>query len=204
MNTLRWLIYVLLGVSGVHAQPTSPLMEQGREVEMALSAAPEDLRAAAGVYVLQRSGFVKVRESRNGFNCVVERRSGHLAPKCYDAEGSASTLHASLKRGELLTRGLDPVEVEKRIDEEYRAGRLRAPTKAGIVYMLATDDNYQDQAGKTHHLGGHIMVYAPFLKNSDIGVSAEQQWSPAHVWVQYEGRPDAYLIFSIGEAWKKP
>jgi hypothetical protein len=202
MNKLQWLTCVLLGAMGLHAQ-TALLMEQSREVEMALSSAPEGLRSAAGVYVLQKNGFVKVRDSRNGFNCVVERRSGHLAPKCYDAEGSTSTLHASLKRGELLTQGLDPAEVEKRIDEEYSAGRLHAPRKAGIVYMLATDDNFQDQAGKTHHLGAHVMVYAPFLKNADIGVSRDQQWSPSHVWVQYEGRPDAYLIFSTGEDWKK-
>ena len=197
------LVCILLTALGVGAQQTPLLMEQSREVEMALSSAPEDLRSGAGVYALQRNGFVKVRDSRNGFHCVVERRSGHIAPKCYDAEGSTSTLRASLKRGELLTRGIDPVEVEKRIDEEYRAGRLHAPRKAGIVYMLATDDDYQDRAGKTHHLGAHVMVYAPFLKNSDIGVLAEQKWSPSHVWVQYEGRPDAYLIFSTGEAWKK-
>ncbi|MBI2679578.1 MAG: hypothetical protein HYX25_01060 [Candidatus Solibacter usitatus] len=202
MNKSKWLTCFLLGAVGVHAQ--SPLlMEQKREMELVLSSAPEDLREAAGAYVLQKNGFVKVRDSRNGFNCVVERRAGHLAPKCYDAEGSTSTLQASLKRGEFLTRGLSPAEVEKRIDEEYRAGRLHAPSKAGIVYMLATDDNYQDQAGKTHYLGAHIMVYAPFLKNADIGVTADQQWSPSHVWVQYEGRPDAYLIFSIGESWKK-
>jgi hypothetical protein len=202
MKKLKWLTCVLLATLGVHGQ-TALLMEQRREVEMALSSAPEDLKSAAGVYVLRKNGFVKVRDSRNGFNCVVERRSRHIAPKCYDAEGSTSTLQASLKRGEFLTSGPDPAEVEKRIDEEYRAHRLHAPKKAGIVYMLATDDNFQDQAGKTHHLGAHVMVYAPFLKNADIGVSADQQWSPSHVWVQYEGRPDAYLIFSIGEAWKK-
>jgi len=184
------------------ASETPLLMEQNHEIEMAVNAAPEDLRAGAGVYVLQRSGFAKVRDSRNGFTCVVERRSGHLAPKCYDAEGSASTLQASLKRGELLMQGMAPGEIEKRIDEEYRDGRLHAPTKAGIVYMLSTDDNLQDSSGKTHHIGGHIMVYAPYLRNSDIGVTAEQTWRPTHVWVQYEGRPDAYLIFSTGEAWK--
>jgi len=199
---MKWLTCIVLGTLCVGAQ-TSQLMEQSREIEMALSSAPEDLRSAAGVYLLHSKGFVKVRDSRNGFNCVVERRSGHLAPKCYDAVGSASTLHASLKRGELLMQGLDAAEVEKRIDEEYQKGRLHAPAKAGIVYMLATDDNYQDAAGKTHHLGAHVMVYAPYVRNSDIGVAAEQLWSPSHVWVQYEGRPDAYLIFSIGEGWTK-
>ena len=81
---------------GLDAQ-TALLMDQSREVEMALSSAPEDLRSAAGVYVLQKNGFVKVRDSRNGFSCVVERRSGHLAPKCYDAEGSTGTLRKAYR-----------------------------------------------------------------------------------------------------------
>ncbi len=110
---MKWLTCIVMGTLCVGAQ-TSQLIEQSREIEMALSSAPEDLRPAAGVYVLQSKGFVKVRDSRNGFNCVVERRSGHLAPKCYDAVGSASTLQASLKRGELLMQGLDPAVIEKK------------------------------------------------------------------------------------------
>ncbi len=48
------------------------------------------------------------------------------------------------------------------------------------------------------------MVYAPYLKNSDIAVAPEQVWRRDRVWVQYEGRPDAYLIFEVGSAWTKP
>jgi hypothetical protein len=65
---MTWLTGILLGALGADAQ-TPLLMEQSREVEMALSSAPEDLRAGAGMYVLQSKGFVKVRDSRNGFNC---------------------------------------------------------------------------------------------------------------------------------------
>ena len=34
--------------------------------------------------------------------------------------------------------------------------------------------------------------------------STEQVWRPDRVWIQYEGRPDAYLIFEVGSAWTKP
>jgi len=56
---------------------------------------------------------VKVRESQNGFNCIIERRANHISPMCYDAEGSRSTLQATLKRGELLMQGFDPNEIER-------------------------------------------------------------------------------------------
>ena len=148
----------------------------------------------------------KIRESQNGFHCIVERRAKHLSPMCYDAEGSSSTFQATLQRGELLMQGVDPGEIENRIDEDYRTGRLHAPQKTGIVYMLATDEVWQDQSSNNiaRHVYPHIMVYAPYLTNSDIAVAPEQVWRPDRVWVQYEGRPDAYLIFEVGSAWTKP
>jgi hypothetical protein len=188
------------------AQRPSPLMDRDQEVATALSSAPPELRGSAGVYVLDPHGFVKVRESRNGFNCLIERRGTHLSPMCYDAEGSRSTLEATLKRGELLMQGLDPSEIEKRIEDDYRAGRLHAPKRVGIVYMLATDEVWHDESSKgvARHVYPHVMVYAPYLRNSDIAVAPEYTWRPDRVWVQYEGRPDAYLIFEVGSTWAKP
>src|ERR1700741_4008667 len=97
---------------------TSPLMDRDLEIARALSAAPPEVRPHAGVYILEQHGFVKVRESQNGFNCIIERRANHTAPMCYDAEGSNSTLQATLKRGELLMQGVGPSEIEKRIDKD--------------------------------------------------------------------------------------
>ena len=58
-------------------------------------------------------------------------------------------------------------------------------------------------AGANRGLGLGL-VYAPYLRNSDIAVAPEQVWRPDRVWIQYEGRPDAYLIFEVGSAWTKP
>ena len=112
----------------------------------------------------------------------------------------------TVKRGELLMQGFDPNEIEKRIDEEYRTGGLHAPQRTGIVYMLATDEVWHDRSSNNiaRHVYPHIMVYAPYLRNSDIAVAPEQVWRADRVWVQYEGRPDAYLIFEVGSAWTKP
>jgi hypothetical protein len=187
-------------------QLQSPLMNGDSEFQLAIASAPPEIRDSAGVFVLEEQGFIKVRESQNGFNCIVERRARHLSPMCYDAVGSASTLQATRMRGDLLMKGTDPVEIEKSIDEAYKDGRLHAPQKTGIVYMLSTEENWHDQSsgGKTVHVVPHIMVYAPYLKNSDIAVTKEQVWKTNRVWIQYEGRPDAYLIFSVGSTWAQP
>ena len=207
------LTLILLALTSISVFPQaaqqrrpSPLMDRDQEIARALGSAPPEVRTRAGVYVLEEHGFVKVGESGNGFNCIIERRANHISPMCYDAEGSGSTLQATLKRGELLMQGIEPSEIEKRIDEDYRTGRLHAPQKTGVVYMLATDEIWHDQSSNNiaRHVYPHIMVYAPYLRNSDIAVAPEQVWRPDRVWVQYEGRPDAYLIFEVGSAWTKP
>src|SRR5215510_14110718 len=148
---------LILALTSISAFPQAtqqprpnPFMNRDQEIATALSAAPPEVRTHAGVYVLEEHGFVKVRESQNGFNCIIERRAKHISPMCYDAEGSRSTLQATLKRGELLMQGVDPGEIEKRIDEDYRTGRLHAPQKTGIVYMLATDEVWHDQSSNKH------------------------------------------------------
>jgi hypothetical protein len=209
MNLIALLLLMLAGVAALAQalpRPESPLMDRDKEFQLAIVSAPPEIRDTTGVFVLEEHGFVRVRDSQNGFNCIVERRAKHLSPMCYDAEGSISTLQATLMRGDLLMKGSDPVEIEKRIDEAYQDGRLHAPQKTGIVYMLSTDENWHDQSsgGVTIHVVPHIMVYAPYLKNSDIAVAKEQLWKTNRVWIQYEGRPDAYLIFSVGRTWAQP
>ncbi len=109
---------------------------------MAVMSAPPEIREGTGVYKLEEHGFSKVRESRNEFNCIVERRGRHLSPMCYDAAGSSSTLEATLMRGDLLMKAIDLVEIEKQIDEAYRNEHLHAPRRSGIVYMLSTEEDW--------------------------------------------------------------
>jgi hypothetical protein len=59
--------------TSANAQPLPELLSREKEIALALSAAPEHLRQGAGVYALERDGFVKVRDSSNGFICIVNR-----------------------------------------------------------------------------------------------------------------------------------
>src|SRR5262249_28407633 len=60
-------------------QPTQPagsqlpkLMERQKEIALALSSCPASVANKAAVYVLEKSGYVKVRESQNGFTALVQ------------------------------------------------------------------------------------------------------------------------------------
>ncbi|WP_284396788.1 hypothetical protein [Dyella lipolytica] len=201
-HTLR-LAAILTLLSATSAMASTlpagiPQLDRNREITMALSAAPPELRVDAGVYVLGPSGFVLVRASRNGFNCLVERDIHVTAPVCYDAEGSRTTLQASLERARIMVSGVDGPSVDRMIDAEYSAGRLRPPAKPGVAYMLSHDFVQLDpKTGEAKILyPPHVMVYAPFLRNEDIGVSKQFVRSTTHVWVEAAGKPDACLVFT--------
>src|SRR5260370_28304966 len=94
-------------------QQLPELFPREKEIELALSAAPEHLRKGAGVYVLERSGFVKVRDSANGFTCIVNRDHPlNQKPVCFDAEGTATILPKILRVGELLMQGKPMSEID--------------------------------------------------------------------------------------------
>src|SRR5258708_30365020 len=67
-----------------------------RDVQIALAlAAGPPVSQGAAVYILGATGYVKAREGTDRFICLVEQvRGGSIAPTCFDAEGSATTLQS--------------------------------------------------------------------------------------------------------------
>ena len=172
------------------------LIPRDEEIALALSAAPEHLRQDATVYVLERNRYVKVREGSNGFSCLVVRFGNMIAPYAYDKEGSETLMLADFRRAELVAGGKSLKEAQKILVEEFESGKLLAPRKPGVAYMLSPDFVQRDsQTGKeTQVFPPHVMFYAPFVKNSDIGALPEHFNSQEHVFVLNEGRPDAMFI----------
>ena len=178
-------------------QPAVVELAPEAETAMALSAAPAELRAGAGVYRLGAAGFERVRPSTNGYECLVERApSQGLEPVCYDAEGTATILQAQLLRGELLRRGTPDDTVEAEVEARFRDGRLSAPRHAGVAYMLSHDfSRYDARLGRRSCVyPPHVMIYAPYRRNADIGNAPSDFGSMTRPWILNEGRPDAYII----------
>jgi hypothetical protein len=65
------------------------LMDREREIALALSSCPASVGSKTAVYVLEKSGYVKVRESQNGFTAIVQHAlPTSQDPQCMDAEGT--------------------------------------------------------------------------------------------------------------------
>jgi hypothetical protein len=159
-----------LGSAAVPAQKDfPPLLVESQEVAAALEAAPEHLRPDAGVYVLTSMGYRRVRESRNGFNCLIERDlPGAFEPRCFDAEGSATLLPVVFYRAEQRSRGAMRAYIDREVKERYQNGEFIAPRRVGICYMLSTRNAVVD-GDKVSRVGPRLLFYAPNLSNADLG-----------------------------------
>jgi hypothetical protein len=105
---------------------------------------------------------------------------------------------ADIKRSELRKQGVSENEITEKVEEAYKTGELQAPKRSGVAYMLSDRNFIFNPEGKAQHYPPHIMFYAPYLKNSDIGARKEEFGSTSVPWVLSEGTPEAYIIVVPG------
>lgn len=186
-------------VNAAQAAPSAvTIYPRDRESALALSAAPVALRAQAGVYVLTSDGFVEVRQSSNGFTCIVNRDGPHNEkPVCFDAVGSKYVLPVDVKVGEMLLHGASVQQIRKAVLAGFRTGAFRVVDRPGVAYMLSDHNQlYDNSTGKTMMFPPHVMFYAPNLTNRDIGSAGD--FAMGLPSIGYEG-PTGFMIVPCGQ-----
>lgn len=171
------------------------------ELELALAAAPDHLRPGAGAWALGEGGYGRVRESRNGFDCIVNRdHPRSLKPTCFDAEGAATIVPKIIEMGQWLIEGLAPEEIRQREEYGFVNGTFQRPSRAGVAYMLSNYNRpWFAQSGTLGRFPPHVMFYAPDLTNEDIGFDPEAFAADRRLpMVAYQG-PHGYIIMITGE-----
>ena len=102
------------------------MTDQGAEIALARSAAPESISRDAEVLVLGRHGFETAVKGKNGFVCIVERswtstadpdfwNSKVRTPICYNAAGARSVLLRNIKRTDLIMAGRTKAQTDETI-----------------------------------------------------------------------------------------
>jgi hypothetical protein len=187
------------------AELPTVLFAQEQEVQLALAAGPEHLRADADVYVFGKDGYRKARSGTNGFTCLVNRDGNQrgdnvLRPTCWDAQGSRTIVPVMLRVGELIARSVSADEIQRQIDSGFAAGLFSSPQKAGIAYMLRGDVEFDRSTGSITgtRFPPHYMIYAPKVTNADIGMDVadlESEFALPSVYAGYSGgERTAYII----------
>lgn len=173
------------------------------EISLALSACPPAVAKDAGVYVLGQTGYVRVRPSRNGFTALVQHTLPQAQePRCMDAEGTQTWLPRILKVAELRAEGKSREEIQQAIAAALAKGVLQPPTRLGIDYMLSTQNRVPNAKGEVTPFPPHVMFYAPYLMNADIGVDNAKLGADGNpmgpAFVAGEGTAYALIIVPVG------
>lgn len=149
------------------AVPRVTLLPRDLEERLAVDALPASLRDEATILVLEEHRYVRARQGRNPFTCLVSRRGGNLYPVCFDAEGTATILRAYVDDTVLRLQGKSPDDVERAMAKGFEDGRYRPPSRAGVAYMLSPA-SYMFEDGRFVASPPHTMIYAPFVTNADV------------------------------------
>ena len=81
------------GAQAPHPSGTPATMDRAKEIELALSACPPSIASKTAVYVLEKSGYVKVRNGENSFTAIVQHATPNSQePQCMDAEAARTFL----------------------------------------------------------------------------------------------------------------
>jgi hypothetical protein len=153
------------------------------------------------VYVLEKSGYVKIRDSENGFTAIVQHSQPiSQEPQCMDAEGTRSFLPRYLRVAEWRAQGKSPEEIKRLVAEAFANGTFQPPSKPGVDYMLSKENRVPNAKGEIVHFAPHLMFYAPYLKNADLGLSnvLGPDGNPeGPAFVAGEGSPNALIIVPL-------
>jgi len=201
---LGLVVQILLSACAVAQSPQAstnqqtPLMDRQKEIALALSACPPTVATKAAVYVLEKSGYVKVRDSQNGFTAIVQHALPNSQdPQCMDAEGTRTFLPRYLKTAELRAQGKSREEINRFVADAFAKGIFQPPSRPGVDYMLSSENIVVVDAEKgiVAPFPPHVMFYGPYLANADLGSDG----SPSGLaFVAGEGTPHALIIVPIG------
>jgi len=192
-------------------------LPQDLEIQLALSALPKHLRDNATVYVLNPDeGFEVARKGTNGFHAFVARtgddtfrgswifteyRDDILYPISFDSAGSKAQMRVFFDAAEMQAKGTPPGELKKIINERYKSGYYKAPERAGVSYMLSpilrTYVNPEESDSVATANIPHVMYYAPYVSNEDIGGAKPGLPPPMTPFVIMPG-PHGYMVQLLG------
>jgi hypothetical protein len=185
--------------------PHDYVMTPEAEIALARSAAPDKISSRATVKILSSTGYIEAAKGDNGFTCIVMRGwsipfvrkpqyyAKTRAPICYDAIASRTILPYQELCAKLGLEGKSLEDINREVAMAYTLGELPKIEGVSFAYMWSAD---QDLGPEVKHWHPHMMVYAPYYKNSMLG-DPEPGLAP---FVSPDGgTPFAIVIIAVDE-----
>jgi len=150
---------------------------------------------------LTTPGTSRFADGENGFTAIVQHAvPASQDPQCMDAEGTRTFLPRYLKVAEWRAQGKSANEIKLLVADAFAKGIFQAPPKPGIDFMLSEENFTPNAKGEVVHFPPHVMFYAPYLTNADLGLGGPlgpdgNPEGPA--FVAGEGTPQALIIVPV-------
>lgn len=181
--SVAFCLFVVVGLAGSQEKTSKAAtkkaeLSDAQYTKQALSAAPRGIASEAGVIRIDKDGKMNtLRESKNGFNCMIALAS----PMCADAN-SMAFFDAWMKNE-------------------------NPPDKLGITYMLGgdkgasnTDPKAAAKTADNHWVvtGPHIMIVGPASKS--LGLSDSADADPGKPYLMWAGTPYEHAMIPVASS----
>jgi hypothetical protein len=189
LNVVLFFLLAALNAAIMQAQnPTYPplsqyLMTPEAETALARSAAPEGVSAHASIKILTASGYKIAAQGDNGFVCLVMRGwsaptytpaqfrdlvydPSVRAPICFNPPAARQVLPYYELRSKLGMEGKTADQIAEGVQAAYAKGQLPRRDEVSFAYMWSADQNLASGIGHWHP---HMMIFAPYYDNSQLG-----------------------------------
>ena len=178
------------------------MTDQGAEIALARSAAPESISRDAEVMVLGRHGFKTAVKGKNGFVCLVWRSWAAgiddpefwnpklRAPVCLNPSAARFNVPLTIKKTELVLAGRTKVQMFDYISGALDKKELPALESGAMCYMLSKHGYLSDRGGHWHP---HLMFFVPLTEPASWG--AGLPGSP--VVVAFTDTPERHSVFLV-------
>ncbi|HVZ15997.1 MAG TPA: hypothetical protein VG897_02685 [Terriglobales bacterium] len=205
----RFIVLALLLAASAHAQASYPRMApldqyqmpRQSEIDMARSAAPPSISAAAEVLVLGKTGYEVAAKGANGFVCLVQRSFAAgiespefwnpriRAPICLNPESVRSFLPHLTKKAEWVLAGLSLDQIAGRIKNALNSGEFPAFKPGAMCYMMSKQAYLSDNDPHWHP---HLMWFVAATDPATWGANL-----PGSPVFEATDAPERYSIFLV-------
>lgn len=203
-KSISVILPVMLAACGATQAQGSDLLQLSTDCEqaLALSAAPQHVRAGAGAYVVAEKGYKLVKPASNHYVCLVERVSDQsLLPQCFDKVGQKAQLPVHLDSVRKRLAGKSWAQIGNERAKAFKNGTYMAASGPGVVYMASDYNFFVSQDGKRKFkIAPHVMFHAPNMDAADIASTQEQaETNRGMPFITSEG-PQGYMISYVERA----
>lgn len=183
---------LLLPALPVCAQAPGPLLPEARQVELAVTALPEEFQASATVLGYRAVGgpLVELRRGDGPFICLADDPTDtRFHVPCYHRD-----LEPFMRRGREIRAAGQGDRVDAIRFAEIEAGTLPMPRMAALYSRNAAPGNWDPATGEIHRDSRLHVIYVPGATGESTGLPVRPRADGP--WLMDPGTPKAHIMFT--------